>query len=80
MIWLKACGALLVLIAVVVALVVDCNRQRECVERGGRVERYNCSTSMHCTTTHNGSTSSTSCYPRESCQWRCVGLQAEADR
>jgi hypothetical protein len=69
----KAFLAICVLLLVVTFAVCDYHQRRECEENGGRVERYNCHTVIHCT--HTGKTST--CYPQEHCDWRCVDLPAE---
>lgn len=79
--WLKIVGAVLGLVAfltvIVWAIVADRRKRRECEDKGGKVERYNCHLVTNCHTDANGWTS---CTTHESCSWRCVGLPAEDPR
>lgn len=72
--WLTVVAITAIFVAVVA--VRDCQKRRECQDRGGHVVEYNCHTVIHC----NHSGSSTTCYPIESCEWRCEGLPAEDPR
>lgn len=70
-----AVAAVAFLFVVIALLVVECNAQRRCVALGGRVERYDCHTTLM--TMSCGSDCWTT-MPIETCRWRCADAPAEA--